>query len=946
MDPRGTMKSPLHILHLEDNRYDADLIRATLEDDKLKCEIQVVQDAESFRAALERGGIDVIISDYSLPTFDGGNALRIARSISPHIPFLFVSGTLGEEVAIEALKNGATDYVLKGSLSRLGPAIRRAFAEMKEQRARKASESRYQSLVRATTQVVWNTNAAGEIVGPLPSWQALTGQSADEIIGHGWIHAIHPADKLETLAAWKQAIQAGLVFEHEYRARRHDGSYRNILSRGVPVLDSTGQIHEWVGTCTDITERKRAERRIAAFSNLGQELSSAKTAKEAANIIVAVADELLGWDAATLDLYSAAKDRIYSILNRDTVSGFRIDCVADHHDVPPTPRARQVMEIGAQLILRDETSSPSADTIPFGDRHRLSASLMYVPIRDGSKVIGILSIQSYMERAYSRADLDTLQSLANHCGGALERIRAEEARTQIAHRMESILQSTGEGIFGIDLEERFTFINRAGSEMLHCPPEQAIGQSIRTWLKLHRNNGFPYANEDCPIRRLLKTGEQLPMSTGIFETHTGQSFAVEYSCYPIFQGKALEGAVIAFTNIAERLSLEAQLRQSQKMEAFGQLAGGVAHDFNNLLTVIRCNIDMLLSDERVPDDDLEALRDVVQASEAAAQLTRQLLAFSRKQALQMQIINLNDAVTNLLKMLRRVIGEDIRLRWELAASPPWIDADTGMIEQVMLNLAVNARDAMPKGGELHIRTEIIECTEDFLKDHSEARVGMFVSLGVRDTGCGIPSDILPRIFEPFFTTKDVGKGTGLGLATVYGIVKQHHGWAEVTSEVGVGTQFTIYLPFVQSSSEVAPVITSVANSRGGTERIMVVEDEPSLRGLARTILQRKGYTVIEASSGLEALAVWKEHDGEVDLLLTDMVMPDGLTGRELAEELRRHRPNLPVIFTSGYSTEFADANFVVPDNGYFLPKPFEPKKLTQIVRECLDKASTKKPPLV
>src|ERR1022692_1919418 len=322
-------------------------------------------------------------------------------------------------------------------------------------------------------------------------------------------------------------------------------------------------------------------------------------------------------------------------------------------------------------------------------------------------------------------------------------------------------------------------------------------------------------------------------------------------------------------DITENRKLEEQFRQAQKMEAIGQLAGGVAHDFNNLFTVILCNTEMLLTEEKMEPDRVDALKDVVKASKAAAQLTRQLLVFSRKQTMQSQVFNLNEVVSNLIKMLRRVIGEHIELKWRPATSLPQMEGDPGMLEQVLLNLAVNARDAMPKGGELLVQTEAVTLTSDQAKSHPDARPGEFVRLTVRDTGCGIPPEILPRIFEPFFSTKEAGQGTGLGLATVFGIVKQHLGWVEVGSKMDGGTSFKVYLGGCSRSKASADSQALLPLIRGGTESILVVEDEPSLRSLARRLLQRLGYTVFEAASGVEALSVWKEQAGNIDLLLTD-----------------------------------------------------------------------------
>ncbi|HEY5913172.1 MAG TPA: response regulator, partial [Verrucomicrobiae bacterium] len=327
-------------------------------------------------------------------------------------------------------------------------------------------------------------------------------------------------------------------------------------------------------------------------------------------------------------------------------------------------------------------------------------------------------------------------------------------------------------------------------------------------------------------------------------------------------------------DVTEMLSLEAQFRHAQRLESVGQLAAGVAHDFNNILTVIQGYTDCLLSRCQGDPTSVAALRQVGDAAKRAAALTRQLLMFSRKQAIHTSLLDLNVVLRNVARMLLRLLGEDIALQTEYARGLPGIEADTGMLEQVVMNLAVNSRDAMPRGGTLLIRTEAVEVDQFYVNQHPEAAAGSFVCLTVTDTGCGMDRTTLDRIFEPFFTTKEVGKGTGLGLATVYGIVKQHHGWVEVSSEVGAGTSFRIFFPALAATPHRASGLTFSAELvRGGHETILVVEDEPVLRELVCEVLQQYKYRGIHAGSGHEALRIWDEFDGEIDLLLTDMVMP-------------------------------------------------------------------------
>jgi nitrogen-specific signal transduction histidine kinase/CheY-like chemotaxis protein len=389
-------------------------------------------------------------------------------------------------------------------------------------------------------------------------------------------------------------------------------------------------------------------------------------------------------------------------------------------------------------------------------------------------------------------------------------------------------------------------------------------------------------------------------------------------------------------DITEQRKLEDQFRQSQKMEAFGQLAGGVAHDFNNILAVIQLQAGLLKSGRNLSPEELNFAEDIGKAAERGANLTRQLLLFSRKQTLQPRNLELKELVANISRMLERTLGEHVQLQFKFSEEPLCIHADPGMIDQILLNLSVNARDAMPKGGGIIIETSAAEFDEASATQTPQARAGRFVCLSVTDSGCGIPPEVLPRIFEPFFTTKELGKGTGLGLATVFGIVQQHGGWINVYSEVGQGTTFRVYLPRLASTSDTKFLRRSRGPIRCGTETILLVEDEPTLRAPAVTTLSRLGYRVLEASSGNDALEVWKQHRGEIRLLLTDLIMPGGMTGRELAAQLLQQNPKLKVVYSSGYSVEIVGKDFSPKENVNFLTKPYEAEKLAQTIRNSLD----------
>lgn len=438
-------------------------------------------------------------------------------------------------------------------------------------------------------------------------------------------------------------------------------------------------------------------------------------------------------------------------------------------------------------------------------------------------------------------------------------------------------------------------------------------------------------NSPLLVQRCLTTGQRQ-----VVETHIAGR-TISWTFYPIQPTHTVHCYA---EDITERQSLEMQLRRSQKMESIGQLAAGIAHDFNNILTVIQGHSSLLLQKPKVDRPTQDSLRHISVAAERAANLTRQLLLFSRKQLAQPRTLDLNVVVENVANMLRVLLGESIVVELDLAKKLSAVDADEGMIEQVLMNFAVNSRDAMPRGGRLVISTLERDVDERHARRFREARAGHFVAFRVSDTGTGMTRETLAHIFEPFFTTKDVGKGTGLGLATVYGIVKQHHGWVEVETKENTGTTFTVFLPPNAKLAEAPKPRHVVDDLARGEETVLVVEDEEPLRNLVIQVLQHAGYTVFAAGTGAEALEIWGQHRCEIDLLLTDMMMPEGMSGRELTEKILRDEPRLRVMFTSGYPLEALGAD--PAQSGHcFLQKPYSPAALARAVRDCLDSATNR-----
>ncbi|MDB6031245.1 MAG: multi-sensor hybrid histidine kinase [Verrucomicrobiales bacterium] len=400
--------------------------------------------------------------------------------------------------------------------------------------------------------------------------------------------------------------------------------------------------------------------------------------------------------------------------------------------------------------------------------------------------------------------------------------------------------------------------------------------------------------------------------------------------------ESMSCVLVCCYDVTDRLKQEINVRQSHKMQAVGQLAAGFAHDFNNILAIIQGYTSLLLADASSQDLSSRALKEISTAAERAATLTRQLLTFSRKQVMQPKVLNLDSVIEGLGTMLQRILGESVILKTQFTTPAPFVRADTGMLEQLIGNLAVNAKDAMPKGGQFIISTSLVEICKAYSRIRPEARPGSFACLTVSDTGCGMDAATLQRIFEPFFTTKGVGKGSGLGLSTVYGIVQQHKGWIEVSSQVGQGTIFQIYVPAETKEVPATPHSQTMSAIQSVQETILLVEDEPGLRVLVQGILEKYGYRVLSAENGVEALNVWAEHKTEIDLLLTDMVMPEGMTGRQLALKLKEEDKGLKIIYTSGYSLDLMGEGMEELVDGYnYIQKPYRPQILAQTLRNCL-----------
>jgi len=513
--------------------------------------------------------------------------------------------------------------------------------------------------------------------------------------------------------------------------------------------------------------------------------------------------------------------------------------------------------------------------------------------------------------------------------------KTQEERLRLATNLHLLLESTSEGIFGVDVAGRCTFLNRAGAQMLGYSQLEVFGRNIHQLIQAKRQDGTPFPFNASPIAKVLTHGEGCRVDGEVMWRRDGTALPVEYSSSPIMDNGKIQGAVVAFMDVTERRMLQQQLMQTQKIESIGRLAGGIAHDFNNILTIIVGHASIL---KRLPPDSPKRPESVVAVEKAAqrgAGLVRQLLTFARKTDVLLESIRLNEVVTEVAKLLNETFPKTITISLQLENNLPPIHADANQIHQVLVNLCVNARDAMPEGGTLSIVTS--QVTPDKVRSKfSAASAPEYVEISVTDMGVGMDEQTLNRIFEPFFTTKEVGKGTGLGLAVVFGIVETHKGFISVDSTVGKGTTFHIYFPVqVRVIEENAGMGAELVEIPGGSETILVVEDEQMLRELLYGTLTGKGYTVLLAEDGQEMITQYVLNKENISLVISDMGLPK-VGGYEAFKKIRSVDPSAKVILASGYLEPNVKSEILKSGARDFIQKPYSPEEVLKKVREIID----------
>jgi PAS domain S-box-containing protein len=1064
------MSQPLRVLIVEDSDNDAVLLLRTLEQAGFQPSYKQVYSVTAMQAALGQDEWDVVVSDYTMPSFSGLNALKLLQQSAIDIPFIMVSGKTGEDTAVEVMKAGAHDYILKGNLSRLGPSIERelrAAAARRERRqaeeSLRKSEEKYRMLVEGSFQgigilqarrLVFANSTLATIFGC--TLTELLSLSLDELFGF-----VHPEDRaivsenmrkslsgepipeqsqariirkdgairwLDSFATHveyqnRPAIQASLIditdrkqaeqkirrVEQRYRelfeeapvmyvitrnqggepiiqdcnklflttlgyprnevvskplakfysataridmlegggyqralagtfdteAReliRCDGQIIKTLLRALPESASTGEVSGTRAMFVDVTEQQRVEeeirRRNRELTLLNRVITASTTSLEPEVVLQTACREL----ALTFEVPQA----VAILLTEEKTAG---KIVAEYQTQNWPSLLNKTIPMNDNLAARyllTQQAPLVVENVKF-DRYIVQiyellnrcdiASMLSVPLLVDEYAAGYLCLHTAQPRHFSPDEVNLVTMVADQVAGVVTRARM--AQTQ--RRLSTAIEQTAESVIITDVKTRVLYVNPAFEKVTGYTSAEVIGQSLKI---LHSGK-----HDDAFYQKLWQTISAGQVWHGHFinKKKDGTLYTDEATISPV---RDENGVIVSYVSVqrdvTRELELEEQYRQAQKMEAIGQLTGGIAHDFNNLLTAINGFAELTKASMSQEDPHREMVDKILFSGQRAADLVCQLSTFSRKQVIEPKILNLNTVVTELDKMLRRIIGEHILIENKLASNLGAVKVDPAQIGQVILNLAVNARDAMPEGGRLTIETDNVVLQQNEITGHLSLQPGNYVLLAVTDTGVGMSRAVQARIFEPFFTTKEQGKGTGLGLATVFGIVKQSEGNIQCYSQEGQGTTFKIYFPRIAGVAESSTRQDQCDKMPAGTETVLVVEDDPLVRELTTDTLKWQGYSVLNAVNGQKALDLVEEYQQEIHLLLTDMVMPK-MNGRVLAKRLIELRPGMKVIFVSGYTDDTMIHHGVFDSEVAFLTKPFGPAQLMRKVREILDR---------
>ena len=782
-----------------------------------------------------------------------------------------------------------------------------------------ASEERYRALMEQANDAILIMDLAGRILEINRETERLLGRPRGEIVGRQYGEFVVPEEREEVARRWRKFVAEGTVFVGNRQFLRADGE--RVSAEVSASIVRLGAESTTLTILRDITGRRRAEQEIAERMELADftsDIGAALIRDEALPVVLQQCAE------AMMRHLEPAFARIWT-LNR---AGDMLELQASAGMYTHLDGAHARVRVGQfkiGLIAAEREPHVTNDVIhdarvsdPAWARREGMVAFAGYPLVVGAKVVGVMAM--FARHPLSPNALGSMAAVANQIALGIKRKWTEEEQRSSEEQYRLLFESNPHPMWVYD-EDTFAFLAVNDAALRH------YGYSRDEFLAMTAPDIRPPEEHGGGHRSpdILKHRKK-----------DGAIIEVDIAANPIvFEGR--KAWLLLATDVTEKRSLEAQLQQSQKMESMGRLAGGVAHDFNNLLGIITGYGELLRKKVGADARLIKYVDDIIKAADRAAGLTRQLLAFSRKQVLQPRILDLNAVVGETETMLRRLIGEDIQLVTVLADRLSPVRADPGQMDQVLMNLAVNARDAMPRGGRLTIETGNVALDHTYARHHAGVEPGQYVMLAVSDTGHGMTPEVRARSFEPFFTTKAMGKGTGLGLATVHGIVRQSGGHIWLYSEPGHGTTFKIYLPRTEApGAAVGAPAPAEADLPTGSETILLVEDEASLRELVGECLEASGYKVVEASHGMAALEAGERHRGRIDLLLTDVVMP-GMSGRELAERLRGSRPEIRTLYMSGYTDDAVVLHGILAEDMAFLQKPFTAADLARRVRAVLDR---------
>jgi PAS domain S-box-containing protein len=885
--------SDISLLILEDSPADAELMVRQLSEDGLAARWRLVDNRKAFLEALEEK-TDVILADWSLQGFSGLEALMLLKETGLDIPFIVVTESMGEEAAVETMRAGAYDLVLKERLVRLPASVRRAVEESRiraeKERAEMAlreRDRRFRDIFDSLQDALFILDPEGRVIEANETAYIGLSYSRAELLGMTTLE-IDAEGNAEMVPQRLQRIrqEGSLIFETLHR--RKDGS--------VFPVEVHCKVFEYEGSkailsiARDISERRRLEQEIL----------------EGKHDLAYLIDSIEGM------VYSCRNDENWTMTFVShgclALTGYKSNELLHNRVVA----YNDLIHPDDRRYVWDTVQEAIGEKRPYLLEYRIIS-------KDGQTKWVWEKGRGVFDR---HGDLVSLE-------GIISDITDKKLAEAERERLFTAVEQAGEAIFITDRDGAIVYANPAFERITGYSGDEALGKNPRILKSGKQDKAFYKALWDTI------TGGRTWKGRLINRRKDGTLYTEDATISPVLDrsGRVMNYLAVK-RDITAQLELEERFNQAQKMESIGRLAGGVAHDFNNMLGVIIGHAELALEDPAISPSLASALKEILKAADRSANLTRQLLGFARKQTISPKVIDLNETVEGMLKMLRRIIGENISLAWRPSSGLWPVKMDSSQVDQILANLCVNARDAIGSGGSISIATANHSFDEAFCRSNKGFSPGDYVGLAVSDDGCGMDKSTMEKIFEPFFTTKAVGEGTGLGLATVYGIVRQNNGFIRVESQPGEGATFEIYIPRHEGkkAEEIEEKAIEPQGGTGGT--VLVVEDDPSLLLLISKVLKTAGYKVLEAPSPEQALGLAGSHREPIDLLVSDVVMP-GMDGKALAERILEKRPRMKVLFLSGYPADFIAGQGWLDDGTAFLSKPFTPRALAAKVRELL-----------